>query len=152
MCKVLNSHILSLYHIFNYNKMVESCQWTIYSSLLFICYPGNVFCQTWLVSHVQWDYKHLPESRGSTACDFDWTYCSVTYICLFGFVDILRFLLWIHARIRSWNQPVLSNKDKVSCSRKQRGTLRVRRAFHCATPPLNYSASIKDIIITKLFR
>ena len=45
----------------------------------------------------------------------------------------------------SWNQPVLSNKGKVSCSRKQRGslmglepttsTLRVRRATHCATPP-----------------
>jgi len=26
-----------------------------------------------------------------------------------------------HARIRSWNQPVLSNEGKVSCSRKQRG-------------------------------
>jgi len=24
-----------------------------------------------------------------------------------------------HARIRSWNQPVLSNKDKVNCSWKQ---------------------------------
>ena len=28
-----------------------------------------------------------------------------------------------HARIRSWNQPVLSNESKVSCSRKQRGPL-----------------------------
>jgi len=28
-----------------------------------------------------------------------------------------------HARIRSWNQPVLSNEGKVSCSRKQRGPL-----------------------------
>ena len=47
----------------------------------------------------------------------------------------------------SWNQPVLSNKGKVSCSRKQQGplmglkpttfTLRVRHATHCATPPLN---------------
>ena len=45
----------------------------------------------------------------------------------------------------SWNQPVLNNKVKVSCSRKQRGpliglesttsTLRVRRATHCATSP-----------------
>ena len=53
--------------------------------------------------------------------------------------------LWNHARIRSWNKPVLSNKGKVSCSRKQRGplmgfepttsTLRVIRATHCATPP-----------------
>jgi len=25
-----------------------------------------------------------------------------------------------HARIRSWNQPVLSNEGKVCCSRKQR--------------------------------
>ena len=53
--------------------------------------------------------------------------------------------LWNHARIRSWNQPVLSNKRKVSCSRKQRGPLvglepttselRLRRATHCITPP-----------------
>ena len=52
--------------------------------------------------------------------------------------------LWNHPRICSWNQPVLSNKGKVSCSRKQRGPLmglepttsilRVRRATHCATP------------------
>ena len=28
-----------------------------------------------------------------------------------------------HARIRSWNQPVLSNQSKVSCSRKLRGPL-----------------------------
>jgi len=26
-------------------------------------------------------------------------------------------------RIRSWNQPVLSNEDKVSCSRKQQEPL-----------------------------
>ena len=31
--------------------------------------------------------------------------------------------LWNHARIRSWNQPVPSNKGKVSCSRKQLGPL-----------------------------
>ena len=57
--------------------------------------------------------------------------------------------LWNHARIRSWNQPVLSNKGKVYCSRKQRGplmglkpmtsTLRVRCATHCATPPLGWN-------------
>ena len=28
-----------------------------------------------------------------------------------------------HARMRSWNQPVLSNDGKASCSRKQRGPL-----------------------------
>ena len=28
-----------------------------------------------------------------------------------------------HAQIRSWNQPVLSNEGKVSCSGKQRGPL-----------------------------
>ena len=35
------------------------------------------------------------------------------------------FAYVIHARIRSWNQPVLSNegKGKVSCSRKQQGPL-----------------------------
>jgi len=50
-------------------------------------------------------------------------------------------------QIRSRNQPVLINRGKVSCSRKQRGpmmglesttsTLRVRRATHCATPLCN---------------
>jgi len=29
------------------------------------------------------------------------------------------------ARIRSWNQPVLSNEGKISCSRKQRESLLV---------------------------
>jgi len=28
-----------------------------------------------------------------------------------------------HARICFWNQPVLSNESKISCSRKQRGPL-----------------------------
>ena len=56
----------------------------------------------------------------------------------------IKVLLWNHAQIRSWNQPVLSNKGKVSCSMKQRGplmgfepkldTLWVRRAIHFATP------------------
>ena len=32
-------------------------------------------------------------------------------LALFAYVN--------HTRIRSWNQPVLSNKGKVSCSRKQ---------------------------------
>ena len=36
------------------------------------------------------------------------------------FSSIVR--LWYHARIRFWNLPVLSNKGKVSCSRKQQGT------------------------------
>ena len=50
-------------------------------------------------------------------------------------------------QIRSRNQPVLINRGKVSCSKKQRGpmmglesttsTLRVRRATHCATPLCN---------------
>ena len=34
--------------------------------------------------------------------------------------SIILVWLWNHAWIHSWNQPVLSNKGKVSCSRKQR--------------------------------
>ena len=61
-----------------------------------------------------------------------------------------------HARIRSWNQPVLSNENKVSCSRKQRGPLMglefttdryppiTRRATYCDTPPL------KSVILVPL--
>ena len=39
---------------------------------------------------------------------------------LFQLINLFR--LWNHAQIRSWNQLALSNKNKVSWSRKQRGT------------------------------
>jgi len=42
-------------------------------------------------------------------------FCSIVKQTLFAYVN--------HAGIRSWNQPVLSNQSKVSCSRKQRGSL-----------------------------
>ena len=38
-------------------------------------------------------------------------------------LNLLYFDLWNHVRIRSLNQPVLSNKGKVACSRKQQGPL-----------------------------
>ena len=38
-------------------------------------------------------------------------------------LNLFQFDCDYHARIRSWNQPVLSNKGKVSCSMKQRGPL-----------------------------
>ena len=48
--------------------------------------------------------------------------------------------MWNHAQISFWNQPVLGNKGRVSCSKKQRGhligfepttkLLRVMRATH----------------------
>ena len=42
------------------------------------------------------------------------------------FKSISQFMLvrlWYHARIRPWNQPILSNKGYVSYSMKQRGPL-----------------------------
>jgi len=50
-----------------------------------------------------------------------------------------------HARIRSWNQPVLNNVSKVSCSRKQWEPLTelklttdrlplIKSQTHCVTP------------------
>ena len=42
------------------------------------------------------------------------------------FHKALKFILaqfWNHAQIQYWNQPVLSNKGTVSCSRKQLGPL-----------------------------
>ena len=51
-----------------------------------------------------------------------------------------------HARIRSWNQPVLSNQSKVSCSRKQRGPLMglelTTNRYPPITSPTRYAASI----------
>ena len=44
---------------------------------------------------------------------------SVVYFSSIG--NKLLFSYVNHARIRPWNQPVLSNQSKVSCSRKQRG-------------------------------
>jgi len=44
------------------------------------------------------------------------------YLTLFG-PQFILVQLRNHTRICSWNQPVLSNKGKVSCSRKQRGPL-----------------------------
>jgi len=36
----------------------------------------------------------------------------------------MQFFAYVnHAQIHSWNQPVLSKENKVSCSRKQRGPL-----------------------------
>ena len=42
---------------------------------------------------------------------------------LSSIVKQAMFAYVIHARIRSLNQPVLSNEGKVYCSRKQRGPL-----------------------------
>ena len=92
---------------------------------------------------------------------------SFTLVLVFGFDDIQHLSstkpsiyfavvwLWNHAPIRSWNQPVLSNKGNVSCSRKQRGplmgleptssTLQVRRATHCATPSFKCRMKAKGL-------
>ena len=79
---------------------------------------------------------------------------SVSWISLYLFILVWlwnkQFFAYVnHARIRSWNQPVLGNESKNSCSKKQRGLWwgsnsrlagthrsRVRRASHCAMPPL----------------
>ena len=41
------------------------------------------------------------------------------YWIYFSSIVEKALILYIHSRIRSWNQPVLSNQCKVSCSRKQ---------------------------------
>ena len=64
-------------------------------------------------------------------------------------MNILKISQFIYdlSVIRSWNEPVLSNKGKVCCSRKRWGslmgfepttfTLQVRCAIYCPTPPTN---------------
>ena len=73
--------------------------------------------------------------------------------------------LYKHPRIRSWNHPVLSNKCKVSCSRKQRlsltgfelmrlETLRllVRRVHHSTTPTIrNGNITSKERLFIKAY-
>ena len=66
-------------------------------------------------------------------------YSSILKQAIFAYVN--------HARIRSWNQPVLSDEGWVSCLRKQQeplvglklttDQLRATRATHCPTPPLD---------------
>jgi len=46
-----------------------------------------------------------------------------TQDCYFSLIEKQAILLVNHTQIHSWNQPVLSNESKVSCSRKQRGPL-----------------------------
>jgi len=63
-------------------------------------------------------------------------------VCFSSIVKQALVAYVIHARIRSWNQPVLNNEGKDYFSRKQRELtcihqLRVRRATHCATLPLS---------------
>jgi len=72
-------------------------------------------------------------------------------------VKLAIFAYVNHARIRSWNQPVLSNEGKDSCSTKRRSLwwcsnsrltgihrLRVVRATKCATPLRQYLISLKS--------
>ena len=54
-------------------------------------------------------------------------------------VDISLYFFYAsvnHARIRSWNQPVLSNESKVSCSRKQREPLMGLKLTTDRYPPI----------------
>ena len=86
----------------------------------------------------------------------------MTFRSIFHKAFILVWL-WNHSRIRSWIQPVLRNKGKISCSSKKRGplmglepltsTLWVRCATHCATPPpkiislLHYSLQMYLVLV-----
>ena len=46
---------------------------------------------------------------------------SLVYTIYFNWIVKQAIFAYVnHARIRPWNQPVLSNERKVSCSRKQR--------------------------------
>ena len=69
----------------------------------------------------------------------------ISYYSFSLIVKQARFACINHAPIRSWNQPVLRNEGNVSYSRKQlehtTDRLRVRRATHCATPPLSRLAA-----------
>ena len=50
-----------------------------------------------------------------------WFWRYLTYLSIKPSIYFTVVWLWNHAPIHSWNQPVLSNKGEVSCSRKQRG-------------------------------
>ena len=101
-------------------------------------------------------------------------YISVFSVCFWRYLTVLiwhlrqfskqpsLFLvrLWNHARVCSWNQPVLSNRGTVSCSMKQRvplmgreptiSTLPVRRITHCATPPPQHLALVYHCITQRV--
>ena len=56
-------------------------------------------------------------------CSVSWNLVYTT-LFLFDCETSIFFTYLNHARIRSWNQPVLRNEGKVSCSRKQREPLK----------------------------
>mgnify|MGYP006890257778 CR=1 FL=1 len=54
-------------------------------------------------------------------------------------LNLVKLVKWIHTRIRSWNQPVLSNKGNVSCKKETTGTLQLMSLSICQLSVLNYS-------------
>ena len=54
-------------------------------------------------------------------------------------LNLVKLVKWIHTRIRSGNQPVLSNKGNVSCKKETTGTLQLMSLSICQLSVLNYS-------------
>ena len=91
--------------------------------------------------------------------DVFWRYLTrglIWHLCPYGPQFILG---WNHTRIRSWNEPVLSNNGKMSYSMKQRGpligiehttsTLRGRRATLAAACGRNGTHTISTSTCSK---
>ena len=65
-------------------------------------------------------------SFSQCCCSNNTNCCKCNQFILIDFSLIVKQALFAyvnHTQIHSWNQPVLSNQSKVSCSRKQRGPL-----------------------------
>ena len=74
----------------------------------------------------------------------------IVYTNLFKFdCETSNFYAYVnHARILSWNQPVLSNESKVSCSRKQPGASKLTTDRYSTITsqtcyPLRHAASVE---------
>jgi hypothetical protein len=68
-----------------------------------------------LMGVVAWWLKCLPLKSGNC-----WSKLSLVYYYYFSLIVLQSTSLLKHFRIHFWNQPVLSNGRKVSCSQKQR--------------------------------
>ena len=127
---------------------------TVKQSRASILYSGHtVLLLFW---YIVWFANLYNNKRVNVFVNFSclWDMTKHDFFIQFFFSSIAKqatFAYVNYAPIGSWNQPVLSDEGKVSCSRKQRepkidgarshdwqaSTNRVRRASHCATPPLN---------------
>ena len=107
--------------IVDFVSVLTHCQMQDVKCVLYICYTDSIYLDS-LSMKV---FKPLIEStpiKDIMQVKWHTFHICTTYAILIYFSLIVKQAMFAcvnHARICSWNQPVLSNKRQVSCSRKR---------------------------------